>query len=161
MTFLARKLVLAVSMFVAGCGEKSAPATGGDPAGSDEPRGCATDTEAQPFSQGMSQIGKNGFKVAIESDPPVPTLGDRSRWRLTLTDATSGEPVADGTTVAVDCVMTHSDIPSHGCPTRPRVQDTGPGLYEAYPVIFNMTGHWQVNVQIGALDSVRFELCVE
>jgi len=107
----------------------------------------------------MHQDGKNGARVAIYPDPPVPTLGDHSRWKLTITDG--DQPVADGMAVSIRCLMTHSNIPSHGCPVDPGVTGMGSGVYEAYPVIFNMTGHWEVDVKVGTVDTVTFQLCIE
>ena len=149
-------------MFIVGCSqgigskEEGGGETGGGPNADVQTNVCASDDAYTPFSLGMTSSYK-GLTVAIESDPPVPSPGDHSKWKLTITDANG--PVAAGTTVSVKCNMTHSGS-SHGCATAIRVKERGDGVYEASPVIFNMQGHWTVDFSIGT-DFVPIELCVE
>jgi hypothetical protein len=127
-------------------------------AGADSgPTACANDTTAMPFSAGMHE-SSGGTTVAIDSNPPLPAVGDQGTWTLTVTD--SGSPVAAGTKVSVVCTMTHAGMLVHGCPTAITVKDLGGGVYEATPVIFNMQGHWRVSIAVGST-VVRFELCVD
>jgi hypothetical protein len=118
---------------------------------------CAADPMYTPFSLGMTSSNA-GLTVAIESDPPVPSPGDHSTWKLTITDST-GAPIAAGTKVSVKCTMSHSGF-AHGCPANIGVKEIGDGVYEAKPVIFNMQGHWHVDFGIGT-SYVPIELCVE
>jgi len=158
MTFRSGNLVLALSMCIAGCGDGGQELKVGSGSDGDVQKDfCASDDAYTPFSLGMTSSYK-GLTVAIESDPPVPSPGDHSKWRLTITDANG--PVATGTTVSVECAMTHSGIPSHGCPATIGVKELGNGLYEASPVIFNMQGHWRVDFRVGT-SYVPIELCVE
>ena len=157
MPFRARNLALLLSMFIAGCGEKSAPAGSvGGSGGASQLDTCASDDAYTPFSFGMSSSNQ-GLTVAIESEPPEPSPGDMSTWKLTVTDE-SGAPVPAGTKVSVKCLMTHSTS-SHGCP-KIHVEELGNGVYEASPVVFNMQGHWHVDFGIGT-SYVPIELCVE
>jgi hypothetical protein len=146
-------------MFIASCGEKSAPSASGGGSG----RGvqadvCASDDDYTPFSLGMDATNQ-GLTVSIESDPPEPSPGDHSVWRLTVTNE-SGAPVPAGTNVSVKCLMTHLGTPAHGCPAPIHVKELGNGLYEASPVIFNMQGHWHVEFGVDT-SHVPIELCVE
>ena len=118
---------------------------------------CASDATAVPFSPGMHE-SSGGTTVAIDSAPPVPTIGDQSTWTLKITDS-SGAPAPAGTKVSVACIMTHPGF-SHGCPAMIAVKELGAGVYEAAPVIFNMAGHWQVGISVGST-VVPFELCIE
>ena len=143
--------------FIAGCGEKSAsPGSGGGSGGASQRETCASDDNYTPFSLGMSSSNQ-GLTVAIESDPPVPTPGDKSTWNLTITDS-NGVPIAAGTKVTVKCLMTQG--PRHGCAAPIQVKEQGNGMYEASPVIFNMQGHWHIDFGIGT-SYVPIELCVE
>ena len=160
---LASVTVFACAVVLGGCssdGGDSDPAHVSQPAGSGsggatQADTCAADDNYTPFSLGM-KASKDGLTVAIESDPPVPTLGDHSTWKLTITDADG--PVADAK-VSVKCTMTHSGF-SHGCPAAIGVKELGNGVYEASPVIFNMQGHWHVDFGIDS-GFVPIELCVE
>lgn len=152
---------VAFSFSLAGCGGDKSPPEASDTGSVGSATGCAADETAEPFTLGMHEDGKNGVRVSINSDPPVPTLGDHSRWMLAVTDSTSSQAVPDDTQVSLRCVMTHTNIPSHGCPVTPSVTNKGSGMYEAYPVIFNMAGHWEVDVKAGTLDTVTFQLCIE
>ncbi len=128
---------------------------------------CASEFASSPptamqFSAGVSSTSPDGSaKVAIDSTPAVPSLGDHSTWKLTVTDAT-GSPVPAGTKVKVVCVMTHSGF-SHGCPATISVKEMGGGVYEASPVIFNMQGHWHIDigVDLATTEDVPFEFCIE
>jgi len=159
MTFSARNLMFLVSMSIASCGEKSAPPISSDGSGGGVQKDvCASDDDYTPFSLGMDATNQ-GLTVSIESEPPEPSPGDHSVWRLTVTDA-SGVPVPAGTKVSVKCMMTHSAVKSHGCPATIHVKELENGVYEASPVIFNMQGHWHVDFDIGT-SFVPIELCVE
>lgn len=142
-------------------GQQQNPATGGQ-TGNCEPEFASK--SAMPFSVGMKATSKEDpmlptMSVAIDSTPPVPVVSDHATWNLTVTDAT-GAPVAAGTKVGVKCLMSHSNIPSHGCPATIGVKEMGNGVYKAYPVIFNMAGHWTVTVTVDSTP-VPFELCIE
>jgi hypothetical protein len=150
----------------AGCGGNDNGSTGGGSAAAGQggqTGNCEMDfakKTAEPFTAGMKATATDGsVTVALESSPPVPTLGDHSTWTLTVTDA-SGAPVAAGTKVSMQCLMTHTTIPSHGCPATIKVKEMGNGVYEASPVIFNMPGHWEVSATVDATVAT-FELCVE
>src|SRR5262245_20253817 len=101
MLFRARNRVFLISILIAACGEGVAPPSSGGGAGGAAPGGgaggavqretCASDENYTPFTLGMSSSNQ-GFTVAIESTPPVPSPGDESTWKLTITDA-SGAPV--------------------------------------------------------------------
>ena len=155
-------LVLASAFLVGACssagsnkpGQVSQNSSGTD--GGQQEDTCASDMNYTPFSLGMTATNA-GLTVKIESDPPMPVLGDHSTWKLTITDANG--PVAAGTKVTVKCTMTHSGF-SHGCPAPIGVKEVGNGVYEASPVIFNMQGHWHVDFGIGT-SYVPIELCLE
>jgi hypothetical protein len=160
MTFGSGIRALALSMFVVGCSQgiekgENGGGSGGEFDGGVQKHVCASDDAYTPFSSGMTSSYK-GLTVAIESEPAVPSPGDHSTWKLTITDEKG--PIAAGTKISVTCSMTHSSF-SHPCPTV-GVKDLGNGVYEASPVIFNMQGHWHVNFGVGA-GYVPIELCVE
>ena len=157
MPFRGKICALLVFTFVAGCGEKGAPEASGAGSGRASQREtCASEDNYTPFSKGMSSSNQ-GLTVAIDSDPPVPTLGDESTWKLTITDS-NGAPIAAGTKVTVKGLMTHSGFSHPSAPIG--VKELGNGVYEASPVIFNMQGHWHFDFGIGTSD-VPIELCVE
>jgi hypothetical protein len=135
-------------------------ATGAADSGLTSGGACASDKTAVPFTVGMHESADTGVTVAIEATPAVPTLGDESTWKLTVTDK-AGAPVPSGTPVSMICKMTHAMGFSHGCPATIQVKETTPGTYEAKPVIFNMQGHWQVTFQVNGTDEIPFQLCVE
>jgi hypothetical protein len=136
-------------------GSDSGTATGGA-GGAAQADTCAADDNYTPFHVNMTG-SKDGLTVTINSDPPVPTLGDHSTWNLKIMDPNG--PIAPGTKVSVTCSMTHSGF-SHGCPATIKVKELGNGVYEASPVIFNMQGHWHIDFGIGSA-YVPIELCVE
>lgn len=160
MTNRVRNLVLALSMMIVSCGEKSAsPMSGGGSGGAAvQADVCASDDDYTAFSRGMVATNQ-GLTVSIESEPPEPSPGDHSVWRLTVTDE-SGAPVPAGTKVSVKCMMTHLTQKSHGCAATIQVKELENGVYEASPVIFNMQGHWHVDFGVGT-SFVPIELCVE
>lgn len=124
------------------------------------PDPCSRDTMAMPWAGLHSSSGN--YTVAIQSDPAIPMLGDKdTTWTLTVTDS-NGNPPPSGTTVGVKCTMLHVGTPSHGCAADIKVTSTGTGtgVYTARPVIFNMQGHWHVDVKVDR-DDVPFELCLE
>jgi hypothetical protein len=152
--------LLTVAVLVGGCGGSSG-ANGA--AGSDSgltSAGCASDKTAQPFTVGMHQAAVSGVTVAIEANPPVPTLNEQNTWKLTVTDK-SGAPVPSGTLVSMICKMTHASGAGHGCTSTIQVKEMAEGVYEAKPIVFNMQGHWVVTFQVGGTDEVPFQLCVE
>src|SRR4051812_45805410 len=115
MRFSARHLVPLFSMLIAGCGEEGMPSmSSGGSGGGGQADVCASDDDYTPFSLGMAATNQ-GLTVSIESEPPEPSPGDHSVWKLTVTDA-SGAPVPAGTKAAVSCMMTHYAANGHGCP---------------------------------------------
>ena len=164
-----RHLTKAVSTFVAlvvavGCGGNGSDSPGTGSAGQAGQTGnCDMEfasKSATPFSVGMNASSMDGtMNVAIDSTPAVPIVSDHSTWNLTVTDM-SGAPVPAGTKVGVKCLMSHTNIPSHGCPANITVREMGDGVYQAKPVIFNMPGHWTVTVTVDSTP-VPFELCIE
>lgn len=164
MVLLNRTLALVLSVVAgsvwAGCSSGgNSPSDTVDPNVRQNPDICAGDKAAQDWAGLKSSAA--GYSVAISSDPAIPTLGDRmTTWTLTVTD-TTGRPVPAGTKVKVSCLMTHTgNISSHGCTAPIKITETGGGVYTATPVVFNMQGHWHIDVGVDSAD-VGFELCVE
>jgi hypothetical protein len=143
--------------FATACGGGDPTSPTGDTADAQKDS-CAYDTEAVPWA-GLSATDGT-YKVAIQSDPPVPMLGDSdTSWTLNITDG-AGNPIPDGTKVSVLCTMTHVSS-SHGCAVTPQTKQMAVGVYEAKPIIFNMAGHWQMDISVGPTADVKLGVCLE
>jgi len=119
----------------------------------------ATPPQAIPWSAAMPAQSTDGaVKIQAASNPPMPQPGDQSQWTLTITQ--NGSPVPAGTAVKFQCLMTHPGY-THGCPLPITVTEMGGGVYMAKPVVFNMPGHWVIQVTVGqAQTQVQFPICV-
>jgi hypothetical protein len=163
MEVIMRSLRIALlALGLIGCGNDSSPGSGpsGEIPQQDVCANSFASHAADPFTDPMTATGKAGVTVSLESNPPMPALGDRhTTFKMTITDA-SGNPVPDGTTVAAKCTMTHSSY-SHGCAVTPVVKELGGGVYQASPVIFNMQGIWAFTVTVGSLDVVNYSFCLQ
>ncbi|MEZ4269714.1 MAG: FixH family protein [Myxococcota bacterium] len=78
--------------------------------------------------------------LALSWDPAPPTTG-QNRLTITVTHA-DGSP-APGATLTVDPQM---PAMGHGSSETPVITEVDPGVYEAFPVTFQMPGEWTLSV---------------
>ncbi len=78
--------------------------------------------------------------LALSWDPAPPTTG-QNRLTITVTH-TDGSP-APGASLTVDPQM---PAMGHGSSETPVITEVEPGVYEAFPVTFQMPGEWTLSV---------------
>jgi hypothetical protein len=126
---------------------------------------CINETRSTPYTSGMVVTGSTGVTVALVNTPAsqsgipaTPSLGDND-WRLTVKDA-AGTPVTGATLTVTEFMPDHG----HRGAKAVIVTELGGGEYDANPVNFNMSGYWEVTVEVqkAPLDEkVTFKLCIE
>ncbi|AUX42219.1 uncharacterized protein SOCE26_036460 [Sorangium cellulosum] len=129
------RLVLPAALALAALQGCAAPEAGGAPA---------------------SRLGK----ITFVAEPLAPPAQGSNTFDVQLSWRESGEPV-EGVALRASAMM-----PSMGHqPTdEPRVEETGPGLYEVSGVVFSMPGLWEVRYRaVGSslLDEAAFQYRVE
>jgi hypothetical protein len=160
------RFALAGSLLLGACSNQdSTQGTAPDTAagGAGEEVACTDDARVDPFAEGLSKTGENGFTITLDGgDPEPPARGDNG-WSVTVLDA-DGEPVSDARLVV------SAKMPDHGhmSPTTPEASATdAEGKSDISKLNLFMAGVWFIDVSItpaGAdtpLDSVRFAFCVE
>lgn len=159
-------VVLAGQLLLAACStHDDAPGQAPDSAagGAGEEVACTDDARVDPFSEGLTKKGENGFSITLDGgDPEPPARGDNG-WSVTVLDA-DGQPVSDAQLVV------SAKMPDHGhmSPTTPEAGPTdADGKSDISKLDLFMAGVWFIDVSItpaGAdepTDSVRFAFCVE
>lgn len=100
------------------------------------------------------------FKVAVTSRLDPIAINAIHAWELRLTDP-HGKPV-DGAEISITGGM---PMHGHGLPTAPRVtQNLGGGRYLVEGIKFNMSGWWELSLQIeggAGHDRVTFSLILK
>ncbi len=119
--------------------------------------------EAAPanLDKATSRLSDNGlYQVSWSSDMESVPLNQIHTWTLTVNTA-GGQPVEDAT-IFVDGGMPQH---GHGLPTNPKVTEyLGNGQYRVEGLRFQMTGFWEVKLNItaeGQSDTVLFNLDIK
>jgi hypothetical protein len=100
------------------------------------------------------------YRVALVPPAQAPAINQMHSWQVKLATP-DGAPV-HGASFAVDGGMPQH---GHGLPTQPRVtRETEPGTYSLDGMKFNMTGWWQVKLDIRSpqgADKITFNTVVD
>jgi hypothetical protein len=123
-----RLTVASVAIFVAGCGQTSAPTA------------PALVFGGAPVLTLASASGQ--LSIGVWWSPPQPTVG-YDATQLAITD-TAGAPVTGLTLAIVPWMPAHG----HGASVLPTVSETAPGVYVATPLDFFMAGDWELMTAI-------------
>ncbi len=114
--------------------------------------------QAPPPDFALTKLSQKGlFRVALDPEPDVLTVGPIHNWTVTVT-LPNGEPVT-GARFAIDGGM---PAHHHGLPTRPQVTaELGEGRYRIEGVKFSMGGLWVLKIAVTAAagsDEASFNL---
>ncbi len=123
-----RLIVASAAIFVAGCGQPSAPSA---------PALVFTGAPSLTVASGSGQLS-----IGVWWSPPQPTVG-YDATQLAITD-TTGAPVTGLTLAIIPWMPAHG----HGASVLPTVSETAPGVYVATPLDFFMAGDWELMTAI-------------
>lgn len=100
--------------------------------------GCGDSTDS--LDPRREANGENGiFHFVVDGDKPISQ--GKNDLRLTLTNASTHEPVEG----AALMVMAHMPAMAHDM-SHGTVTEDGEGQYTISPLLFSMAGHWEVNL---------------
>jgi hypothetical protein len=123
-----RLIVASAAIFVAGCGQPSAP---------------AAPVLVFPGAPTLTLASASGqLSIGVWWSPPQPTVG-YDATQLEITDIT-GAPVTGLTLAIIPWMPAHG----HGASVVPTVSETAPGVYVATPLDFFMAGDWELMTAI-------------
>lgn len=94
--------------------------------------GCGGDTTDEP---------KGNLELHLHLEPSPARVG-QARLHIHIVDADGAN--VDGATLEVEPWMPSH---GHGSPETPKVVGHGDGMYEAFPITFNMPGPWEIGVK--------------
>ena len=120
--------------------------------------GCAEETRALPYAEGLEVVSQLGMRVTLLESRPAPHVGDHT-WTLRIVEA-DASPVL-GASVKVSPFMPDHH---HGSPLVPSVAEQENGVYVADPVELIMPGYWRTTIRVTTdswTDSVAVPLCIE
>jgi hypothetical protein len=181
-----QRVVLALSVaaaagIAAGCGSKTATATG--PISMDADFSVCSQTPAVPYAPGISVLSASGaYRAAITtastdqgSTAPVPTAAiGYDTFTVMVTPVIDGGTDAgtpDGLTMTTPPIGGSGKpadpfmpVHGHGAATVPTITAQGGGAFSVAAIDFFMAGYWELYLDLtppgGAVDPLTFKLCI-
>ena len=130
-----------IAIFLTGCA--AAPADSVDSTAS-------SDSGEYDLTREVVSDGGSWMLRYVPEPDPIPPVSNFA-LRLSLSDASSGEPMA-GAQLELSATMPEHN---HGMNTRPPVTEVGEGEYRVDGMQFHMSGHWQMEFRIVSEDTIE------
>jgi len=119
----------------------------------DEPTSAGGDTSDTSIAEVVSAL-----TLSAQFDSAAPTTGQNHLLITLLDDAGAG---VEGATLTVVPTM---PMMGHGSTETPAVSELGDGVYDAFPVTFQMPGQWKIEIdaELGGLSAdLDFDVTVQ